>query len=109
MHIPRTGNDLVLREMPGFGPATELVAWRVPKGATFVVEQKDPKPLTPRPALINVDASHGRAAQLAEPVLSRAEGLRQGPPVHESVHPWGRMAGVGEMAFRDPGERPPTV
>ena len=28
--------------LPGFGPAAELVAWRVPKGATFVVEQKDP-------------------------------------------------------------------
>jgi len=27
--------------MPGFGPAAELVAWRVPKGATFVVEQKE--------------------------------------------------------------------
>jgi len=28
----------------GFGPAAELVAWRVPQGATVVVEQKDPKP-----------------------------------------------------------------
>jgi len=44
-------------------PAAELVAWRVPKGATitwcvskgatFVVEQKDPKPLTPRPVSSN--------------------------------------------------------
>jgi hypothetical protein len=23
--------------MPGFGPAAELVAWRIPKGGTFVV------------------------------------------------------------------------
>ena len=29
--------------MPGFGPAAELVAWRVPKGATIVVEAKGPK------------------------------------------------------------------
>jgi hypothetical protein len=40
--------------LPGFGPAAELVAWRVPKGATFVVvEQKWPKPVTPRPASLN--------------------------------------------------------
>ena len=27
---------------PGFAPAGELVAWRVSKGATFVMEQKGP-------------------------------------------------------------------
>ena len=32
-------------------------------------------------------ASHGRADQLAA--------LTQGPPVYESVHPWGRAVGVG--------------
>jgi hypothetical protein len=41
------------KHSPGFGPAAELVAWRVPKGATFVVEQKWPKPVTPRPASLN--------------------------------------------------------
>jgi hypothetical protein len=40
--------------LPGFGPAAELVAWRVPKGATFVVEQKWTKPLTPSPAALHV-------------------------------------------------------
>jgi hypothetical protein len=46
--------------MPGFGPAAELVAWCVPKGATSVVEQKDPKPLTPRLAILNgLDANVG--------------------------------------------------
>jgi len=39
--------------LPGFGLAAELVAWRVPKGATFVVEQKDPKTVTPHPASLN--------------------------------------------------------
>ena len=29
--------------MPGFGPAAELVAWRIPKGGTFVVSAKEPK------------------------------------------------------------------
>jgi len=80
--------------MPGFVPAAELVAWRVPKGATFVVEQKDPKPVIPCPASSNeVDARHGRAGQLAL--------LRQGPPVHESVHPWGRAAGVDQEGCRE--------
>lgn len=32
----------------GFRPGRRGFAWRVPKGATFVVEQKVPKPLTPR-------------------------------------------------------------
>ncbi len=30
-----TGNYLNVQEMPGFGPAAELVAWRFPKGATI--------------------------------------------------------------------------
>ena len=34
--------------MPGFGPAAELVAWRIPKGATFVVEGKGPKTTSAR-------------------------------------------------------------
>jgi len=32
--------------MPGFGPAAELAPWRVPQGATFGVEQKDPITVT---------------------------------------------------------------
>ena len=65
--------------MPGFGPAAEVL----------LVRQKDPKPLSPRPASSNVaNASRGRAGQLAA--------LRQGPPIHESVHPRGRVAGVGQ-------------
>ncbi len=75
--------------MPGFGPAAEVVACRVLKGATFVGEGKDPKPLSPRPASSNAaNASRGRAGQLAA--------LRQGPPIHMSVHPWGRVAGAGQ-------------
>ena len=42
--------------MPGFVPAAEVLLFR----------QKDPKPLTPRPASLNGPyASHGRAGQLA--------------------------------------------
>ena len=53
------------------------------------VEEKDLKPLTPRPAPSNVaNASRGRAGQLAP--------LKQSQPIHESVHPWGRVAGVGQ-------------
>ena len=74
--------------LPGFAPAGELVAWRVPKGATFVVEQKAPKPLTPRlVSLERMDASLRRADQLAP--------LKQGPPADESVPPLGQTAGVG--------------
>jgi hypothetical protein len=74
--------------LPGFAPAAELVAWRVPKGATFVVEQKDPKPLTSHLALLErTDASLRRADKLAA--------LKQGPPADESVPPLGQTAGVG--------------
>jgi hypothetical protein len=63
--------------MPGFGPAAEVLLFR----------QKDPKPLTPLPASTDeASAGYGRAGQLAV--------LTQGPPVHESVHPCGRAAGV---------------
>jgi len=41
------------------------------------------------------DARLRRAGQLAEPVLSLAEGLKQGPPIDESVPPLGQTAGVG--------------
>ncbi len=37
------------------------------------------------------------AAQLAEPVLSFAEGLKQGSPVFQSVHQESRAAGVGYL------------
>jgi hypothetical protein len=38
--------------LPGFAPAAELVAWRVPKGATFVVEAKGPKTIDAQSDLI---------------------------------------------------------
>ena len=48
----------------------------------LLIREIDPKPLTPRPASFNeVDASHGRAGQLAA--------LTQGPPVHEERTPRG--------------------
>ena len=34
--------------------------------------------------------------QLAEPVLSLLEGLKQGPPLDKSTHPWARTAGIGQ-------------
>ena len=34
--------------LPGFVPTAELVAWRVPMGATVVVEAKGPKTSGPR-------------------------------------------------------------
>lgn len=76
-------------QVPGFGPAAEvLFAWCVLKSATLV-QQKDPKPLTPRPSLLDwTDAKHRKAGQLAP--------LRQGPPIDEDVRPWGRAAGVGQ-------------
>ena len=56
-----------------------------------------PCTVTPRPApLERMDASLGRADQLAESVLSSAEGLKQGPPSDVSVRPGGRAAGVGQ-------------
>ena len=64
--------------MPGFGPAAEVL----------LVRQKDPKPLTPRPATFNGTDAGWRADQLAT--------LRQGPPPRdESARPLGRTAGVG--------------
>jgi hypothetical protein len=52
--IPLTENYLNLLEMPGFGPAAELVAWRVPKGVTVVVEAKGPKTIDAPSGLIKV-------------------------------------------------------
>lgn len=55
--------------MQGFAPADGLLLFW----------QKEPKPVTPHPVSSDmVDASHGRAVQLAA--------LRQGPPVDKSVH-----------------------
>ena len=60
-----------------------------PVGHNLCVEQKDPKPLTPRPASSDeTNAGHGRAGQLAV--------LKQGPPVDGSVRPWDRAAGAGQ-------------
>ena len=42
-----------------------------------------------------MDASHGRASQLAKSTLSLVEGLKQGPQDCKSVHQEGRAAGVG--------------
>ena len=82
-----------MRDWPGFGPAAELVAWRVPKGAPYrlvrlvernlCVEPKEPNnrralrdasfTVSPRSATFyRADACNGGVAQLA--------GLRQGPP-----------------------------
>jgi len=91
--------------MPGFGPAAKLVAWHVPKGVPFVVSAKGPNngralrdapcKLTPRPASSNAaNASLRRADQFAEPGLSLAEGLKQGPPADESVPPLDQTAGI---------------
>jgi hypothetical protein len=61
------------------------------------VEQKAPKPLTPCLATSDrADASLRRAAQLAEPALSFVEGLKQSPPVDESIRPKGQSGGVRE-------------
>ena len=87
--------------MSGFGPAAELVAWRVPEGATYrlvrlvernlCVEPKEPNNgralrdaafiVSPRSVTFyRADACNGGVDQLAGPVLSLVEGLRQGPP-----------------------------
>lgn len=42
-----------------------------------------------------MDANLGRAGQLAESILSHAEGLKQGPQADKSVPPLGQTAGVG--------------
>jgi hypothetical protein len=72
--------------LPGFAPAGEaLLFW-----------QKAQKPLTPHLASLERRAASLRKAdQLAEPVLSFVEGLKQGPPADESVPPLGQTAGVG--------------
>ena len=75
--ISQIGIYLNIREMPGFGPAAEVL----------LVRQKDPKPLTPRPVTSEwADASHGMAGQLAV--------LKQGPPRDKSVRPGVRVEGV---------------
>ena len=85
-HISLTGNFFNIREMSGFGPAGELLLFR----------QKDPKPLTPRPASSNeTNAGSGRAGQLAV--------LKQGPPVDGSVLLWDRSAGAEQSGGESSG------
>ena len=56
--------------------------------------------MTPRPAILHGwDGSLRSADQLAEPVLSLSEGLRQGPRNDRNVRPRGQSAGVGQEAF----------
>lgn len=78
----------------GVRPGSRFFAWRVPKCSTFVVEEKDPKPFSPRSATFNrVDGGIGGVAQLARTVLSFVKGLRQGPHLDLSVSPVGRSEG----------------
>ena len=64
------------------------VAGVPPAGEVLFFREKDPKPLTPRLALLKRrDANFRRADQLAP--------LEQGPPSDESVPPLGQRAGVG--------------
>ena len=81
--------------MLGFGPVAEVLLFR----------QKDPKPMTPRPASLDGWTQDlGRRTKLAELVLSLLEGLTQGPPAHESVNPEGLAAGVGQIEKEGEGE-----
>ena len=68
--ISLTENDLPVQTMPSLSSAVEALMFR----------QKDPKPLTPRVALLEkVDTICVWAGQLAV--------LRQGPLIHVSIHP----------------------
>lgn len=72
--------------LPGFAPAGEALLFR----------QKVPKPCAPHLAsLERTDVNLKRADQLAEPVLSLVDGVKQGPPTKESVPSLGRTAGFG--------------
>ena len=105
----------------GFRPGSRACCLARPEGRNFrlvgyvghdqYVEQKDPKPLTPRPAFSKwMDASQGRADQLAELVLSLIEGLKQGPSGMEAYdHGDGRQASDngrnrGRLLLPTPGE-----
>ncbi|HBP86803.1 MAG TPA: hypothetical protein DD706_03800 [Nitrospiraceae bacterium] len=75
--------------MLGFGRAAEGKAFGVspPNDEALLFRQKGPKPVTPRPALLEGrDADLRGAAQLA--------GLTQGPLFSKSVPPGGQPAGV---------------
>jgi hypothetical protein len=74
----------------GFRPGRRGIAWRVPKGATIVVEQKAPKPVTPRLAIGGMDRIR-RADQLAD--LRRAQ--TRPARFMRASDPNNRTAGVG--------------
>ncbi|MGP0591299.1 hypothetical protein ACTRXD_02005 [Nitrospira sp. T9] len=81
---------------PGFVPAAEVLLFWQKKPSSGRAHRDALCKGTRRPASSEgTDANYGRAGQLAEPVLSFIEGLKQCSPVHESVHPWVRPAGVG--------------
>jgi len=49
-----------LKYYRGFGPAVELVVWRVPKGTTFVVEAEMAKTMDAPSGLITVGGRKSR-------------------------------------------------
>lgn len=75
--------------MLGFGQAAEVLLGASRRAPPLLWRQKDPKPLTPRPASSDeTNAGHGRAGQLAL--------LKQGPPVDGSVRLWDRTADAAQ-------------
>ena len=88
--------------MPGFGPAAEVLFFRE-KDPTTVALFETQHAQTPRLVTSEwADASHGRAGQLAEPVLRLVEGLKQGPPRNESVRPGDRVEGDEQCEGESP-------
>jgi hypothetical protein len=55
----QTENYWYLQEMPGFGQAAELVAWRVPKGATTDGGSQRAQPLCGAKGPKTIDAQTG--------------------------------------------------
>ena len=53
-------------------------------------------------ALLGHTTRPEEAAETMSPLLiaDQLAALRQGPPINESVHPWGRAAGVGPQRGR---------
>ena len=81
--------------LPDFAPAGE--AYFGETQDRLFVSAKDPKTIdAPSGLMRGDDVSLWKVDQLAEPVLSFIEGLKQGPPADESIPPLGQTAGVGQ-------------
>jgi len=84
--------------LPGFAPAGELLLGASRRAHPLFGSSRKAKPLCGGKGHKTIDAPvrpHGLGGRRPWMRAGQLAALKQGQPVHESVHTWGRAAGVG--------------